>query len=443
MKKLLVVFVGAILLLGLLLPVSAFAKIDYKWGWYERARYEFWKNLFDTNNDTKDNRGYFWFKTSVWGQADFSKDISVYAKLTNSNKAYTYWYQSASGKKGYRYDINEVFVDNLYLDLKDFLQLPVDLRLGRQDFLGTYGEGFILMDGTPGDGSRSFYFNAAKATWKIDKKNTLDFLYMNDPRDDDNLPIINKQSPENVLASSHEWASGLYHKNDAFKNLHWENYYLYKGEKGTSAAGAAMTRQTTRLSTIGSFAKYNFAPSWAVRAQFAGQFGSYGDNKRQGLGGYAYLDKDFKDAKWSPSASIGYLYLSGDDTKTTRNEGWDPIFSRWPWISELYVLSIAADAEAGYWTNLNAVRASFVLRPTSKTKLSLWYNYLRANENTASTTVLSGTGKTRGHLPQARLDYKINKNINTYVLAEYLIPGNFYAKKDQALFCRYELELKF
>jgi predicted porin len=89
------------------------------------------------------------------------------------------------------------------------------------------------------------------------------------------------------------------------------------------------------------------------------------------------------------------------------------------------------------------VRASFTIKPTPKTKLSLWYNYLRANENTASSTILSGTGKTRGHLPQARLDYKINKNINTYVLAEYLIPGNFYVNNDPALFFRYELELKF
>jgi predicted porin len=107
------------------------------------------------------------------------------------------------------------------------------------------------------------------------------------------------------------------------------------------------------------------------------------------------------------------------------------------------VNSLKTDAEAGYWTNLNAVRASFAIKPTPKTKLSLWYNYLRANEDTASTTVLSGTGKTRGHLPQVRFDYAVNKNINTYVLAEYLVPGNFYVNKDAGVFLRYELELKF
>jgi predicted porin len=205
-----------------------------------------------------------------------------------------------------------------------------------------------------------------------------------------------------------------------------------------------MTLKTTELNTIGSFAKYNFTSSWAVRAQLAGQFGSYGDEDRQGLGGYAYLDKDFKDATWSPSASIGFIYLSGDDKKTNKNEGWDPIFSRWPWISELYAFSLANDAEPGYWTNLNALRASFAIKPTPKTKLSLWYNYLRANENTSSTPgLLSGTGKTRGHLPQVRFDYAVNKNVKTYLLAEYLVPGNFYVNSDPALFFRYELELKF
>jgi predicted porin len=61
----------------------------------------------------------------------------------------------------------------------------------------------------------------------------------------------------------------------------------------------------------------------------------------------------------------------------------------------------------------------------------------------ASNAFCSGTGKERGHLPQARIDYAFTKNISAYVLAEYLIPGNFYKDKDTALFLRTELQIKF
>ncbi len=442
MKKQVIVFIGVTLLVVSLLPVSAFAKIEYKGGVYERARYEYWGNVFDMDKALKDSRGFFRFKTSVWGQMDLCKDISFYGKLTNENKAYTYFYQSTSGKKGFHYDINEVVFDNLYVDLKDFLKMPVDLRLGRQDFLGTYGEGFLIMDGTPQDGSRTFYFNAVKASWKANAKNTVDFLYIKDNKTDDNLPIINRLDGEQVLNYTDEWAYALYHKSDSVKNLHWENYYIYKFEEGDQQR--KMTQRTTKLNTVGSFARYALAPGWTTRAQLAGQFGKYGSDDRQGLGGYAYLDRDFKDAKYSPSASIGFLYLSGDDPNTDKNEAWDPLFSRYPWISELYVLSWNSDTEMGYWSNLSAWRLQFVVKPTAKTKLSLWYNYLRANTKPTATSLISGSGKTRGHLPQVRFDYAVNKNIKTYVLAEYLFPGNFYTdKEDGAMFFRYELELKF
>ena len=115
-------------------------------------------------------------------------------------------------------------------------------------------------------------------------------------------------------------------------------------------------------------------------------------------------------------------------------------------MSELYVLAIAADSNvkiSGYWTNISIVRAELSTKFTEKFKGSLFYNYLRANESVAASAVCSGTGKERGHLPQLRLDYAFTKNISTYVLAEYLLPGNFYKDNDPALFTRVEVSIKF
>jgi len=62
----------------------------------------------------------------------------------------------------------------------------------------------------------------------------------------------------------------------------------------------------------------------------------------------------------------------------------------------------------------------------------------------ATMTLSSGKGKERGHLTQLRLDYAISKNINTYFLAEYFVPGDFYVKSaDDALFLRWELTYKY
>ena len=456
------VFVSLFVLMiaGALLSCQAFADTQFKYGGAERMRYEYWKNWKDMDNCQLDTRNFFRFKTSLWGQMDVDKDFSLYAKLTNEFKAYTY-FGGATGsvpdksadKKGYRFDINEVVFDNLYADMKGFMDLPVDLRLGRQDFLGTYGEGFLIMDGTPQDGSRTFYFNAAKATWHMDDKRDLDFIYINDPRDEEFLPVINrlmvpngatKDKAPQLLNTTDEQAGVLYFKDKSIKDLALETYYIFKKE--AQEGGIGYQSQKGEINTIGAFTKYNFSP-YTLRTQGAFQFGDYGTNDRDAFGGYAFLDKDFKDAKFSPKLSAGAIYLSGDNQSTTKNEGWDPLFSRYPWISELYVNSMAGETGIpGYWTNMQAYRVELVLNTTKKTKLTLDYNYLRANAQVAPgylPTIFSGTGKDRGHLPQIRLDYKINDNVTTYFLGEYLKPGNFYVDNDPAIFLRTEVQIKF
>jgi len=88
-------------------------------------------------------------------------------------------------------------------------------------------------------------------------------------------------------------------------------------------------------------------------------------------------------------------------------------------------------------------RAQNIGQPTEKIKCSFWYNFLRANE-TPTGSFSTGSGKNRGHLPQVKLLYAINKNVSTYVLAEYFIPGNFHSDDaDEGFFLRSELTFKF
>ena len=467
MKK----FLGiALIVLALLISSAAESRaasasddITFKGGGALRLRHEYWHNWKDYNNQaaTKDNRNFFRIKTSVWGQANLGDDLMGYLKLTNEFRAHAY-YGGTSGsnpdktndKKGYHFMIDEVLVDNLFIDVKGAFDLPVDLRVGRQDFLGMYGEGFLIMDGTPGDGSRTFFFNAAKASWKVDEYNTVDFIGIINPKDDDFLPVLNRNeyTPYNkpgadkvptFLNTTDETGFVTYWKTKAFKNLAWELYYINKKEDNENGSG--YQERKTKLDTLGSYAKYKMDP-FTLRGQFAWQRGKYGIDDRKGMAGYGWVDHDWKDAKWAPQLSVGYVYLSGDKKGTPTMEGWNPLFSRFPLWSELYLLSMASETGiVGYWTNLSMPGLQLKFKPSEKMKMMLAYYYLRADElpSLTPTSVFSATSKDRGHLPQFRVDYAFSKDVTGYFLVEYLKPGKFYTERDSGLFTRTEIQFKF
>jgi len=317
----------------------------------------------------------------------------------------------------------------------------VDIRAGRQDLIGQYGENFLIADGTPIDGSRTYYFNAFKSSWRVDDKNTLDYIYINDPRTDVFLPVINPNHPGNVLNVTAEEGHVLYLKNRNIDKLALEPFFIYKKED--AKGGTRLQSQKGRLNVPGLFAKYDLTPV-TLRGQIVSETGNYGANDRDALGGYFYIDRAFKDKKWEPKLTAGYIYLSGDDPSTSTNEGWDPLFSRYPWFSELYSLSFNGESGLDYWTNLQAYQLKVELNPTKKIKIEPAYNFLRANEIPTGTSFAVGDGKNRGHLPTCKLSYTFNKNVSTYFLAEYLIPGNFYANTaDPAMFLRTEVMIKF
>jgi len=256
---------------------SADSNFDY--GFYLRLRQEGMGDVIDLNSKAGVNDNFFRAKASLWGKLDFNKgkNVSLFVKLTSEPK----YYLDSSKYDGYTRD--DIFFDNLYVDVKDVFGLPVSLRIGRQDFLGTFGEGLLIMDGTPGDGSRSFYFNAVKATWKINEKNSLDFVYINDPHDDEFLPVIDKLSPEKALTSSDEEGFVLYSRNKINDYFSLEPYYIYKTEAKIGAT------PDLAINAIGLRAVYG-RNDWNLRGEFAHEFGEYdGGRSREANGGYLFF----------------------------------------------------------------------------------------------------------------------------------------------------------
>jgi len=122
-------------------------------------RQEYFKNAWDFNNQSTifNNDNYFRIKGCFWMKYDFNKNVSIYTRLTGEPDIYLNSEGILRKKAGRPIGDDEIVFDNLYLDVKNVFGLPLDLRIGRQDFLFTYGEGFVILDGTPYDGSRTVY----------------------------------------------------------------------------------------------------------------------------------------------------------------------------------------------------------------------------------------------------------------------------------------------
>ncbi|MCM8761693.1 MAG: alginate export family protein [Candidatus Omnitrophica bacterium] len=387
-----------IVLLCLLVGVSSFAGDMFSYGFYLRLRQEYFDNAFDFNDDSTifNDDNYFRIKASVWGKWNFTDNISLFTKLTSEPKIAI----ESDGKLANNRDTwdEEIFFDNLYLDMNFGV---VNFRLGRQDFLMTHGEGFVIMDGTPYDGSRSYYFNAVKTTFKIGENNSVDFIYVDDPAKDEYLPVIDWQD-RNVVKTDEDGII-VYGKFKIPENLSLEPYYIYKFEDSTP---------NLTLNTIGNRIVLNLSP-WQIRGELAYQYGEYkGGNNREAWGGQAYIKRTFKEAKLSPSFELGYAIERG---------------------------------EPAYWTNLHLYRAKLDMNLTQKTGLSLAYNYLMADESREGVAPFFGDGNERGHLGHIILTHKFNQNIDGHLHFEYFKPGDFYAEanRDDAIFLRWQLQMKF
>lgn len=454
MKKRAVVKGVMVLAAFILLATSAYAEVTTTTGAAFRLRQETWDNLFVFQELTpagveRPDDNYFRLKSSVWLKSDLNQQFTFFTKLTNEARYFMETSNTTSRPAGLNKD--EIVFDNLYVGAKNVAGLPVDLTVGRQDLLMKYGEGFLIMDGTPDDGSRTFYFDAARAVTHLGDNWSVDFVYISDQQYDRALPsLYDLRFGKRKLNTTDDEGAVVYGKGKLGDNLGFEPYYMYKREQATVTPFAEGANSALALNTVGARVVYGFGTGWKLRGEYAHQFGKYENgDKRTGDGGYAFLGRKYNEIALKPSFDIGLAYLSGDKPGTTdKVEGWDPLYSRWPWLSELYILSLGPETGVvAYWTNLLAYRADFKLALDDASVLDLTYNYLRALENShfaGAPPIFSADGKERGHLIQAKLSHKFSKAVSGYFLIEDLVPGNYYLpdNRDNATFIRWELQWK-
>jgi len=412
---------GALMAVGLLTlgagPLSAQSTFEpgrFTIGFEQRVRSDDWNNALDMSDKTNDQRDQVRDRTRLWFNVPATSNINLFVGMAVENT------QKFSAVKQF----DEFFFDQAYLDIRKLFTKGLELKVGRFDIIK--GEGFILCDGTPGDGPRSGYFNGADLSYSSGKSR-LDVIGVLDPFRDRFLPRFHDQ--HRLLQNWNEEAVGAYYTNKATAYTSIETYYFLKKEVHDVLPVANPQFQPDRhVSTLGGRVarKLSRRTDWVT--EYARQWGAqHGGVSISAWGGYSYVKHTF-DRRRQPYVKAGYWALSGNDPNThNRAEGWDPLFSQWPKWSDMYVYTLSKEVGVAYWTNLAMSQAEAGFSPLPRTSLAFAWYHMDSFHPLVGNPAMFGAGTDRGENFQTRFEFSPSPSWKAYIHYETHHPGDFYS----------------
>lgn len=404
-------------------PVSS----KFKVGFIERFRLVSWDNAISLDDSKDDGFMFARHLTSLSALWSLHQDWELFLKISNEFRIY-------SEPKGRDFTFSEVFLDNLYFRWSKPGGLPLTFKLGRQNIM--LGEGFVVMDGHPLDGSRSIYFNAARIDILLSPRNNLTLFYTYQPVVD-GLPVLHGQDQK--LVEQPEQGMGAYFSRRS-EARGFDAYLIRKNVRSTPDRTIA-----SNINTLGTRFVLPVLGVFSLTGEAAYQFGAFGDHGRSAWGGYFHLDYNSGRRRLPlPKFSLGSIYLSGDDAATDRMEGWDPLFSRWPKWSESYIYTLINEqgGRVAYWSNFFSVYESLQLRIFPWLNLILThYNLKAALLPAGGVPFPGGSGKDRGSLWIFKAELRFHRHLTGHLLYETFSPGSFYfSEADRFFWLRFELK---
>lgn len=421
MKKILL-FTYFFLLLEITAQQPKPASVEF--GFSERIRMIGWDNAVHLGDPAVENPEYFFsrIRTSFSAGWNINSNFKVYSKLTNEFRKYF-------EPSGTEFHFNEVFVDQLYFTYRNEYLLKGKITVGRQNI--KLGEGFLIMDGTPLDGSRSIYFNALRYDFDMPGGNVLTAFMIYSPKADNILPSLNSCDIDEAFNYKGEYklleqisrAAGLYFSavNSSYS---YDIYYIHKSTTAVSEIAEL------KLHTFGGMIKKHFPHGVSITSELAYQHGTTGNFDKQGLGGYTYIDykPGYASIFLPTKLRLGSFYLSGDDPGDDDDQSWNPLFSRWPKWSESYIYTLIREknGRVADWNNIYSFYFNSDFRLFENTKLSISFHKLYSFHLADSPLTADGTGLIRGNLFISKFDFKLSDYLSSHLLWEHFEPGNFY-----------------
>ena len=442
-------------------PAEKKTGLDLDGGADVRLRYEYKDNWMKKNSLAVDPEyeDYYRIRTRVWGQATYGEDLGAYLRLGNEFRGYNS--PSASDKHKNKFP-DEVFIDNLYFDYKNIGD-RVDLRVGRQDI--KEGAGRVISDGTPGDGSRSAYFNAIMAKVKMLEKSSVDLMGTWNPYRDD-ATLGNPYNPYDLtkIVSGSPYSKmdekGLmaYLHYNEIQDFPMEFYWIWKQE--SRFFDSKGKRYPDRdFHTVGARLMPKLTDKLSAEIEGAGQVGTVdSESGMEGRDifaymGYAGLTYSEKDVVAKPKLTGALLYLSGDEdsyykTKDgSTDNGWNPVFNRTDTLSQI----CANMYDQFRWSNLIYPHVEVSIEPVQKNVIKLQTGPMFAEDRDNG-----ATSNYRGYFTQLRYDFPIiskvfgkRGDLTGAVVGEAFYYGDYYqhdtasVDENMATWLRFELNGKF
>ncbi|MCY2931958.1 MAG: alginate export family protein [Planctomycetota bacterium] len=343
---------------------------------------------------------------------------------------------------------NEAVFDTFNIQWKNVLKLPVTVTVGRQALI--FGNGWLVLDGTPYDQSRTIFFDAVRTTIDFKEcKTSLDVVYLNQRSSPDaHLPAIGQ--PDFPNTEQDEQGVIVYASNTSLKDTVFDTYFIYKHDDRvlSMADGVAPWQQGTNadIYAVGNRLAGRAGANWSYLAEYAYEWGNKNGQDINAFGFNSQLAYHLQD-KWKSNVRMSYEFLSGDRPSTKGvNEQFDPLWGRWARWSELYSNAIAMEHRPGEMANMHRFGPGFTCNPSDSTQLDVDYHFLFTDTHSAAgLPYFSREGDFRGQALVANFRYQMTKHIAHSVRAEVFFPGNYYsdANNEVGAYFRYELEFSW
>lgn len=442
-------------------------KSRFDFGGDLRARYEFKDNWPEKGKATVSgaSEDYLRVRTRVWGEAQPSDALAIRLRLANEFRRY----QNSPDDDRQSFP-DELFIDNLHAAWtgEDF-----SVKAGRQDI--KLGSGRVVADGTPGDGSRSMYFDAVAATFDIGGNSALHLIgtwnhYRNDlavGNSKGNVYDMTKIKSGDPYSKMDEGGAIAYATIKACEDFPFDLYWIFKVEEDFASKKERYPGRDFHTIGIRLMPAINDWLSAEVEA--AWQFGHI-DSQDARLTGetdkatgspleqpamqsrdiaaamlYAGLTGKAKNLPGSPTLTLATLYMSGDEDSYyqtadgSTDNGWNPVFGR-----ETIVGNIPEGMyDSSRWSNLVYPHAEISFKPAKGHDVSAQIGPLYAAEKDNG-----ATGRRRGFFTKFKYAFPLPSiggvRLGGALAGELLDPGDYYTTdEDAATWLRFELTARF
>lgn len=432
------------------------------WGADFRARNEYYNNIVTLAATSLHEQDVFRLRWRVWAAITAAPNLTLNARLAAEAR---YWERPAfvgAFKTRTGWEQRFGLFDTFAVKWTHPGPVPVTLTVGRQDImLGDAYDWWLVMDGTPGDGSWTTYFDAARLTVEAPSIRTkFDVIgLVQNPPPDFAVPTIGR-STDYPVTDQKEKGAILYASNRSLPNVQVDGYFIAKHDQQQTCTVAGVSRlsgDNAEIFTVGS--KVTGTPGAHLRYSIEGAYqfgrkqdrvsGLFAQRDLRAYGGKGRLSYAFNDS-WNQQLSVNGELLSGDDPGTRdTDEMFDNLWGRWPLWSEMYIYSVIYETggRVAQMNNLARLGVAWSCVPLKGTSLSLAYNSLYAPESTPTRAVLpalfSHRGHFRGHHVQAVVKRQFSKYLSGHLWAEWIWQGDYYAQRELLTFLRAELAIGF